>query len=147
MDYQAFNDVLDKIEEKLKGIKSNFNLRANIERWRWDQPEIRMTWRDTDGVNKNINILLESLFLRGKPYVKGVVEVNAWIDKKPQDGWKRFWTNKPMVNGRIDLKTDAQILDAYYNANDLNEDSLNESYEMSEQAARILENLAVSPNP
>ncbi len=147
MDHEAFNSVLDKIDAKLNGIKSNFNLKADIERWRWDQPEVSMAWKDNDGISRNINILLESTSLRGKPYIKGIVEINAWLDKKTHGHWERFWTNKQIVNGKIEITTDEQILDAYYKVSDLREAALLNSYVMSEQAARILEKTVASPTP
>ena len=85
--------------------------------------------------------------MRGKPYIKGIVEINAWLDKKTHGHWERFWTNKQIVNGKIEITTDEQILDAYYKVSDLREAALLNSYVMSEQAARILEKTVASPTP
>jgi hypothetical protein len=68
-------DIADKVFRTLKGEKERL-ARADVERWRWDEPCITLIWTERvedQYVGKNIHMLV----VEGR----AEIEVNAWLDK------------------------------------------------------------------
>ncbi len=80
--YDAINAILDAAEGYLLGLAAEHQLREiNIERWRWDQPEIAMSWSPRGGLlelGKNIRVFVSA---GGSSTLMCSVESNAWVDE------------------------------------------------------------------
>ena len=92
--YDAINAILDAVETVFLSIAVEHRLRGiETERWRWDQPEIVMSWfpvpRSTD-VGKNIRIFVK---MGGPTHFICAVESNAWFDEHEGDTIVRHWGN------------------------------------------------------
>lgn len=96
VDYAGLDAILDTLEELLSPFTNNLN-RASIERWRWDEPVMTLTWVGSDQVARNIHALI----VEKAPYSEGrtvEVEVNAWRDEDSEDGQARVrkWRHQNM---------------------------------------------------
>ena len=71
-------------EEVILSLTSEYKLKqASIERWRWDEPIITLTWADSDHISRNINVLI---ILEEPPPYRLLVEGNAWQDTDRAEG-------------------------------------------------------------
>lgn len=91
----AINVILDSAETALLGIAVKHHLHGiTVERWRWDQPEIVMSWfpygRSPD-LGKNIRVFVS---VGGPTPFTCSVESNAWLDEhRPDNTIVRHWEN------------------------------------------------------
>ncbi len=99
-DYEKLNEILDEVQTNFALLLVQQRLRrASIERWRWDQPAITLSWIGGDDVNRNMNALI----VEHGPLPTGLsIEVNAWKDKVLDTGrMMRLWNHR--ATGRLSL--------------------------------------------
>ena len=93
VEFGKIDQILDVIERGMLAVASEHGLRGSkIERWRWEKPEILMSWapsRQFPSVGKNIRVLVkpertDSFHLN--------FESNAWYDERQKpDSFTRYW--------------------------------------------------------
>ncbi len=92
---RKLNDVLDVLESELTKFAAGKELHnVTIERWRWDEPCITLTWheRDQQGegwLYKNIHFCIE-LPRPEHNFYSVKLEANAWADLESQEGKGRL---------------------------------------------------------
>jgi len=131
MDYSDFDRVLDRIESILHNLVSAKELRqARIERWRWDIPEITLTWNRQDAaIWGSITTLLTT-------ESEGRIEVNAWRDMPQAGGWIRKWDHAIVHSGNV---VEESLYEAAYQKVALwNETTLREVHALSQDAVALL---------
>lgn len=94
-EYDAINVILDAAETALLRAASEHQPReVNIERWRWDQPEIVMSWDSrgmTPDLGRNIRVYVRNA---DPPPYRCSVEANAWLDEPlAGNALVRHWEN------------------------------------------------------
>jgi hypothetical protein len=96
MDYSEFDRELDGIELALRELVRTHDLRqTRIERWRWDVPEITLTWQGEDLIWRSITTFLAAVR-------QGYIEVNAWRDTPRDGGWFRRWNHIQVRSGSVE---------------------------------------------
>ncbi|MDI6815514.1 MAG: hypothetical protein QMC90_05525 [Dehalococcoidales bacterium] len=89
LDYEKLDEVLSQIEPHLISLAKEKRLtRPSITRWRWDEPDLMLSWEEGD-LSKNIHMLIvESSRVK--------VECNAWKNRDLEEGKKRVrkWDHK-----------------------------------------------------
>lgn len=123
-----------EIEELLNVIEPILLQRAGasglggtrVERWRWDEPDVTLTWTDHAGVGKSVHAVIDT----EKSTVR--LEVNAWRDKDFEDGKVRVrnWRHQTIGVANVPLDVNALgrlIDDAYDIARRWGADDLKES--------------------
>lgn len=84
MNYEELDRILDTVEEVLLSLANEYKLKqASIERWRWDEPVITLTWVGSDHISRNIHALITQ---EGFSPYKLLVEGNVWQDKDEAEG-------------------------------------------------------------
>jgi hypothetical protein len=138
-EYVLFNQILDAIHEVLSGIMKDQRLsHANIERWRWDMPDIALTWLGKDVIWRNITTLITEVQPGGKK-PQGFIEVNAWHDERRKNSWVRCWKHETIENGRV--APERWCHKAYETVISWNKKMLENQHSLSEQAAAVLETM------
>ena len=104
-DYAMLDSILSIAEGPIRSVIREHQLtRASVERWRWDEPEITLTWLDTTQgyISKNVRFMIEPIeagkFYYGPPYVFAT-EANAWLDEDSETGESRTrrWQHEKVV--------------------------------------------------
>jgi hypothetical protein len=76
--YDVLAEILDIVQNALVELLTSKNLRRpSIERWRWDQPVVTLSWVAPDYIDRNINAMV--LHDTTNPSVLHI-EANAWKD-------------------------------------------------------------------
>lgn len=89
MDYEALNSLFDTLQAVFDTIHNKYHLQHKyIDRWRWGQPQISLTWQGQDAIWRNIYAVV--LPGEGRS-LSGRIEVNAWQDTQEEKGWVRHW--------------------------------------------------------
>ena len=85
-EFPAINAILDAAEPALLRVAAKHELREiKVERWRWDQPEIVLSWVSwgtTADLSRNIRVYVRAI---GPSLYQCSVESNVWLDE-PQVG-------------------------------------------------------------
>lgn len=80
--HHAINSILDAAESALLDVAVEHHLRGvNVERWRWDQPEVVMSWLtfgESRELDKNIRVFVG---VGGAAPFTCSVESNVWLDE------------------------------------------------------------------
>jgi hypothetical protein len=83
--------VLDELDEHLNRIAKEKRLET-VERWRWDEPAIRLSWFADDAIGRNVQVLVNRL---DAGVFEVVTEVNAWKDSDVQAARRvRHWQHE-----------------------------------------------------
>ncbi len=137
--FETIDPILDLSERSMLAIGAEHHLRdINIERWRWDQPEILMSWlpfRRETHIGKNIRVLVK---VEQANAFRVYFESNAWYDERRGPGMLiRYWAHFPAgdipVDGAQEAAQDEQrwinkyIQDAYGHVADAKEVTLDQS--------------------
>lgn len=91
--HKELDKILDDVEEAFLSLIIERKIRrATIERWRWDEPVITLSWVGADDISRNAHALVEG----NSPAYSLKIEVNAWRDKDRQEGDERVrhWQHK-----------------------------------------------------
>lgn len=108
VNYEELDGILDTVEEVFLALTVELGLKqTSIERWRWDEPVITLTWVGSDDISRNIHALIipEGSF----PY-KLLVEGNAWQDKDEVEGrirvrkWQHVEIDREVSPDRSELR-------------------------------------------
>jgi hypothetical protein len=95
LDPEAINLILDVAQYELLRLAANENLREiKLVRWRWDQPDVILSWRPwmESSFGKNIRALVRDQSLQ---YYRITIEGNIWHDQELISGavlrnWSHF---------------------------------------------------------
>jgi hypothetical protein len=99
MQYSLIDPILDDIQKVFKDLQVKHDLaHASIERWRWDLPQISLTWKGQDATWRNMNMLLETEG-NTQQYPNGQLEINAWQDIRKDNRWFRRRQHQPIAKG------------------------------------------------
>jgi hypothetical protein len=96
IDFELINRVLDNAETALLGIAVDHRITgARVERWRWDQPEVVMSWEFGRGPERRGKNLRVSVRAVGGHRLVCALESNVWHDRTWTDGallrnWQHF---------------------------------------------------------
>jgi hypothetical protein len=98
VDPVEFDRILDAAEVAMHAVASEHRLReTTFVRWRWDQPEILMSWtplRQYPTAGKNIRVHVEP---ESQSLFTCTFESNAWFDeRRTPDSFVRFWDHFPV---------------------------------------------------
>lgn len=109
LDFRELDALLRSVDPLLRALAANHRLTpGDIERWRWDEPTIVLTWEDPvhQGIGKNIAVSIAD----GEPTGVLRVEVNAWLDRTERNGtgMVRRWEHAEIDALRATLSTDDQ---------------------------------------
>jgi len=86
VNYEELDGILDTIEELFSSLAERYEHRlaqVSIERWRWDEPVITLTWVGSDDIRRNIHALI--VHEGSYPY-ELLLEANAWEDRDLEEG-------------------------------------------------------------
>lgn len=97
VNFEQVDRILDVIEAAMSSVAAKHQLReTSIQRWRWDQPEILMSWtpmRERPWVGKNLRALITP---SGPETLNCAFESNAWFDdREPSGSFTRYWDHFP----------------------------------------------------
>src|SRR6266511_5894703 len=99
--YEELDRLLDIAEPALHTIAAEHGLhQARVDRWRWDQPEVVLSWvdRDRQDIGKSIRFYIDEedgFFLCS-------VECNAWRDRPDKAGRPvRRWRHEAIGSWRV----------------------------------------------
>lgn len=99
--YEELGRLLDVAEPALHAIAAEHGLReARLDRWRWDQPEVVLSWvdRDRQNIAKSIRFYVDEEDGR----FRCSVEVNAWRDGPDKAGLPvRRWRHELIGSWRV----------------------------------------------
>jgi hypothetical protein len=99
--YEELDRILDVAEPALHALAAVHGLHeARIDRWRWDQPEVVLSWldRDRQDVAKSIRFYIDE----EDDLVRCSVEVNAWRDGPDKAGRPvRKWRHEAIGAWRV----------------------------------------------
>jgi hypothetical protein len=112
--FEEIDQVLSLVESILHTVAAEHGLRqARIDRWRWDQPEIVLSWitQDTQNIAKSIRFDVND----EKDFYHWSVEVNAWKDERQEGKHLRRWRHEqiavgPPLFGLDDMRDDRMLL-------------------------------------
>lgn len=109
--HDAINAILDAAETALLSAAVRHQLRGiTIERWRWDQPEIVMSWVPIGGtpeLGKNIRVYVQ--VGAPAPFTCSVAS-NAWLDEPlSHDTIRRHWES--FADHTLDINDPDQLSD------------------------------------
>jgi hypothetical protein len=144
MDYPTVDRILDDFNKILKALQVQYNLPdAKIERWRWDMPQISLSWLAQDAIWRTINVLVRSDG-NAQGYFTCQIEVNAWQDIREANRWIRRWRHQSIYEGIVDdLSSSRQyddiFLQSYQTVTHWNHYDLKEEQLLSPAAAELLE--------
>jgi len=132
------------------------NQLAAVERWRWDEPEITLSWRETQQpyVSKNIRFFIDSpedllSDVSLGNYYFFAIETNAWLDEDSETGTDRVrrWEYRPTGRGTLDFaqlsvedlegevdEIHLKMEDAYAIASNLSYEDLSRTYHIGRAA-------------
>ena len=126
--------ILDIIEPHLLSIAGKHKLTGtSIERWRWDEPGIMLSWIDTErNVGKNIHLWIK----REAPPYELVTEINAWRDEDIDGGERRVrkWAHYEIARESVSSPEEVQdqvplwISKAYESVSSWDEKDLKETH-------------------
>jgi len=136
IDYEEIDNILNKVEEVLLSLTSEYKLKqASIERWRWDEPVITLTWTDSDHISRNINALI---IPEGPLSYRLLVEGNAWQDTDAAEGKirVRHWQHTEIDTAWLPQPLDA-IDEAYSKVSKWNIDDLKRKEHLTPQSAEL----------
>lgn len=106
--FEGIDAILDLSEQAMLAVASERRLRnTHIGRWRWDTPEILMSWasvrdksfidqeyRDATTIGKNIRVLVK---YKQTNVIHILFESNAWLDVRNSNGTLfRHWDHFPV---------------------------------------------------
>jgi hypothetical protein len=141
VDFGKIDRILDVAEIGMLAVASEHMLREpKIERWRWEKPEILMSWapiRQLPSVGKNIRVVVkpertDSFHL--------YFESNAWYDERwNPDSFTRYWDHFsvgtiPITDSKRTLEGEVQRI----------RDFLEKAYEKVSDSSRIRLDHAIS---
>jgi hypothetical protein len=91
--FEAINRLLDECEAELLALAATHRLtNTRFTRWRWDQPDITMSWFTGRHKLLGRNIRIAVGVEEQTHELKGVVESNIWLDRElPNSGLFRHW--------------------------------------------------------
>lgn len=97
VEFEKVDRILDVAETAMLSVASEHRLREpQIVRWRWDQPEVLMSWspiRQAPEVGKNIRA---SVVQEEQGSYRCDFESNAWFDlRESSDSFVRYWDHFP----------------------------------------------------
>jgi hypothetical protein len=97
-DFEQIDRILDMAETAMLAVASEHHLRATkFQRWRWDQPEILMSWtpfRLFPTVGKNIRVFVKP---ERTDTFTCLFESNAWFDdRQSHESFVRYWDHFPV---------------------------------------------------
>lgn len=143
MNYSAINSILDDFEKVFKDLKVNHNLsHAVIERWRWDLPNITLTWLAEDAIWRNIHVLVDAARGAADPFIEKV-EVNAWQDLQRDNRWIRRWQHqvirKAIAYNKLQWQDDHAFASGYILVAHWTSKDLTNQQPLSQAAAEFLE--------
>jgi hypothetical protein len=99
--YEELDRLLDVAEPVLHAVAAEHGLnQARVDRWRWDQPEVVLSWVDGDRQNvaKSIRFSVDE----GDGFFLCSVEVNAWRDGPDKAGRPvRRWRHEAIGAWRV----------------------------------------------
>lgn len=99
MGFVELEKILSRVEEVFLDFAAQSRLRGvRIERWRWDEPDITLTWVDPDNISRSIHAVIE----QGPPSTLEL-EVNAWQDEEGEEGKIRIrhWKHSNIARLKI----------------------------------------------
>ena len=134
--FETIDGILDLVHRALTSLMDEYKLTgATVERWRWDQPVITLSWMGQDQTRLNIHGVVVDA--NGEPL--GVdaaatsssmlrIEANAWRDQDIEDGKRRVrnWIHKDLGVVGTD-KVASRVSEAYSEASGWGVDDLKET--------------------
>ncbi len=88
MDWENADERLNEVYSILNQVILLNNISVErSEKWRWDEPSVLVQWINVDGINRNINISLNSI---DNPTILKI-EINAGYDRKLTGKLVRTW--------------------------------------------------------
>lgn len=136
IDYEEIDNILNKVEEVLLSLTSEYKLKqVSIERWRWDEPVITLTWTDSGHISRNINALI---ILEGPSPCRLLVEGNAWQDTDEAEGKirVRHWQHTEIDSVWLPQTLEA-IDEAYSKVSKWSTDDLTRREHLTPQSAEL----------
>lgn len=108
--YEALDRLLDVAESALHAVAAEHGLReARLDRWRWDQPEVVLSWvdRDRQNIGKSIRLYVDE----EDGFFLCTVEINAWRDEldkagRPVRRWRHERIGSWQVRGAGEASAD-----------------------------------------
>jgi hypothetical protein len=141
VDFRKIDRILDVTETGMLAVASEHKLREpKIERWRWDKPEILMSWapsRQFPSVGKNIRVVVKP---ERTDLFHLYFESNAWYDERwNPDSFTRYWDHFsvgtiPIADPKRTLEPEVQRIRDY----------LEKAYEKVSDSSRIRLDHAIS---
>ncbi len=109
IDFERLSKVLDISEGAFVSLMEKYNLPAYIERWRWDEPVITLTWLDfsDDYIYKNMHALI---IIEGNEMIMEI-EVNAWRDTDEEKKRVRYWKHEKVGQETLDESKPEKVLE------------------------------------
>ena len=86
MDFAKLDKFLDDVQPLLLRLASEHALKQPaVERWRWDEPAVSLTWLGPENISRNMRAVIDGETL--------AAEVNAWQDEDEEGGRQRvrYW--------------------------------------------------------
>lgn len=103
MSFEELDKILDNVEAAYTSLVTRKNMSASIERWRWDQPIITLSWTSADFISRNIHA-----YVREDREL--LTEVNAWYDEDlSHNGRVRHWKHK--TTDSLPISADSEQID------------------------------------
>lgn len=116
VNYSELDAILGAVEPLLLSCAGEFKLqRTSIERWRWDEPQITLTWSARDGtdINRSVQVSIDEKTLATS------VEITGWRDEDRDEGitrvrsWKHVVTTSHLDPGDIAAKLPSKLKHAF----------------------------------
>jgi len=111
--YEEADAVLAAVDKQLQLLRKSEDLPGDpwIERWRWDEPGITLTWLEEIGeaeyIGKNIHAQIVGDHVD--------VEINAWSDKDIETTRKRYWEHSYVNKFKVPLN-EKEVHDVLWDA-------------------------------
>lgn len=82
--YDELDGILNNVEQFIPPLVTQYELtQVSIERWRWDEPVITLSWVGGDDISRNIHALVTE---GSSSTYELAVEINAWQDEDREEG-------------------------------------------------------------
>jgi len=103
-DFANIDSILDDVEASMLHIADDKKLiGAHIERWRWDVPEVTMSWKDpVPEISRNMRFCVHK---SGSFSYAFAIDINDWYDQSfAGRGTQRLWRNRTLFEGNSVLE-------------------------------------------
>lgn len=94
-DAEQIDQAFDSVEEILEEALGEYEIEdARVDRWRWDEPTIVLSWEGEDSICRNIGVYFD------KNNEEFEVEENAWVDSDMRD-FDEISSDEPVEEGVV----------------------------------------------